>query len=69
MINLESDFDDDLDEDELHEYVRQNQAVNGLTLDEALSEGVIDLDDLPQEATQEIEEFISTDDDREYIEF
>ncbi len=63
------DYSEDFDEDELYEYVCQHQALSGLTVDEALSEGVIDLDDLPQAESQEVEEFISVDDDREYVEF
>ena len=66
---FEEDYSEDFDEDELYEYVRQHRSLSGLTVDEALSEGVIDLDDLPQTESQKLEEFIDVDDDREYVEF
>ena len=66
--DIREDYSEDFDEDELYEYVRQHRALSGLTVDEALSEGVIDLDDLAAES-QEVEEFIEVDDDREYVEF
>jgi len=45
------DFGDDFDEMGLVEYLRQNDDIDGLTIEEALSEGLLDIDDLPWESS------------------
>lgn len=48
IISLDED-DFDFDEMELLSSVNRSHSLDGLTTEEALSEGLIDIDDLPQE--------------------
>jgi hypothetical protein len=52
IISLDED-DFDFDEMDLLSSVNQSHSLDGLTTEEALSEGLIDIDDLPQEERED----------------
>jgi hypothetical protein len=63
IISLDED-DFDFDEMDLLSSVNQSHSLDGLTTEEALSEGLIDIDDLPQE---QIEDPIRTNEEIEAL--
>jgi protein-tyrosine-phosphatase len=63
IISLDED-DFDFDEMDLLSSVNQSHTQDGLTTEEALSEGLIDIDDLPQE---QIEDPIRTSEEIEAL--
>jgi hypothetical protein len=52
IINVDED-DFDFDEMDLLSSVNRSHSLDGLTTEEALSEGLIDIDDLPQEERED----------------
>lgn len=52
IINVDED-DFDFDEMDLLSSVNRNHSLDGLTTEEALSESLIDIDDLPQEERED----------------
>lgn len=52
IINVDED-DFDFDEMDLLSSVNRSHSLDGLTTEEALEEGLIDIDDLPQEEREE----------------
>jgi len=64
IINVDED-DFDFDEMDLLSSVNRSHTQDGLTTEEALSEGLIDIDDLPQE---EREDPIRTNEEIEALE-
>ena len=63
IISLDED-DFDFDEMDLLSSVNRSHSLDGLTTEEALSEGLIDIDDLPQE---QIEDPIRTNEEIEAL--
>jgi hypothetical protein len=63
IINVDED-NFDFDEMDLLSSVNRSHSIDGLTTEEALSEGLIDIDDLPQE---EIEDPILTNEEIEAL--
>jgi hypothetical protein len=63
IISLDED-DFDFDEMDLLSSVNRSHSLDGLTTEEALSEGLIDIDDLPQE---QIEDPILTNEEIEAL--
>jgi hypothetical protein len=63
IINVDED-NFDFDEMDLLSSVNRSHSLDGLTTEEALSEGLIDIDDLPQE---EIEDPILTNEEIEAL--
>ncbi len=52
IINVDED-DFDFDEMDLLSSINRSHSLDGLTTEEALSEGLIDIDDLPQEERED----------------
>jgi len=63
IINVDED-DFDFDEMDLLSSVNRSHSLDGLTTEEALSEGLIDIDELPQE---QIEDPILTNEEIEAL--
>lgn len=72
LIRLRADITPDFDELELAEYVHKFESIDGLDVEEALSMGLIDLDDLVPKASVKVEGNVVTDEEfnnRDFIEF
>lgn len=72
LIQLKLAITPDFDELELAEYVDKVERIEGLDVEEALSMGLIDVDDLVPEASAEVKGKVFTDEElknRDFIEF
>ncbi len=72
LIQPKSAINPPVDELDLAEYVHQVESIEGLDIEEALSMGLIDLDDLVPEASAKVEGQVLTEEDfnnQEFIEF